>query len=232
MDAPLVSCIMPTADRPYFITRSIKMFLAQSYINKELIILDDGDSPIKDLVPDHERIRYFLLPKMNIGEKRNALCAMAHGDIIIHWDDDDFHAYWRVDTQVKALQKSGAPVTGLNNFYCIDESNGNGWMYTWPEGRGPWVHGATMAYTKDCWKRLQFANVPNAEDLLFTFSVMAGPIPPYITHYNRWFVGSRHKANTSGPFTGGSNWSKIELPTWLNEFTEREHIYGEQTENL
>ena len=41
---PLVSCIMPTADRRRFVPRAVHQFLAQDYPNKELVILDDDTS--------------------------------------------------------------------------------------------------------------------------------------------------------------------------------------------
>lgn len=201
------------------------MFLEQNYVNRELIILDDGVYPIRSLVPKNDRIRYFRLPRMNIGDKRNTLCTMAHGEIIVHWDDDDFSAPWRIEMQVKALKEHNADVTGLNNVYFLDKTSGDGWLYTWPEGRGPWVHGATLAYYKEHWKTILFPSVPNAEDLLFVFSTMAGPKAPYVTHYNRWFVGLLHENNTSGKSTGRYNWSRAKLPTWIQNY------FGMETKN-
>ena len=46
---PLVSCIMPTADRRRFVPQAIRNFLAQDYAERELVILDDGADSIADL---------------------------------------------------------------------------------------------------------------------------------------------------------------------------------------
>ena len=43
MTAPLISCILPTYNRRPFIAHAIAYFQRQSYDNRELIILDDGD---------------------------------------------------------------------------------------------------------------------------------------------------------------------------------------------
>src|SRR5580704_7297349 len=73
---PLVTCIMPTANRRTFVPQAIRYFLAQDYPNKELVIVDDGEKAVGDLVPEDERIRYIRLTcKTILGEKRN--CAVA-----------------------------------------------------------------------------------------------------------------------------------------------------------
>ena len=56
---PLVSCIMPSANRRGFVPLAIRGFQAQEYPNKELIIVDDGEDAVRDLVPDDDRVRYI-----------------------------------------------------------------------------------------------------------------------------------------------------------------------------
>lgn len=41
-----VSCVMPTANRRHFVPEAIRLFLAQDYAEKELIILDDGEHSV------------------------------------------------------------------------------------------------------------------------------------------------------------------------------------------
>src|SRR5258708_38752741 len=90
---PLASCIMPTAHRRRFVPGAIARFLAQDWPARELIILDDGDDAVGDLAPEHPAIRYIRAPRhTSLGAKRNAACAAARGDIILHWDDDDWYA--------------------------------------------------------------------------------------------------------------------------------------------
>ncbi len=104
---PLVSCIMPTSNRRAFVPRAIACFQSQNYLEKELIILDDGNDSVADLVPDDPGIRYVRLPeRLPLGAKRNECVRLARGGLVMHWDDDDWHAPRRIRCQVDALLAS------------------------------------------------------------------------------------------------------------------------------
>jgi glycosyltransferase involved in cell wall biosynthesis len=63
---------MPTADRRAFIPAAIRMFLAQDYPEKQLLIVDDGACDVEDLVPVHPQIRYIRRKSHeSLGSKRN-----------------------------------------------------------------------------------------------------------------------------------------------------------------
>jgi cellulose synthase/poly-beta-1,6-N-acetylglucosamine synthase-like glycosyltransferase len=62
-DLPLVSCIMPTYNRRRFVPEAIRLFLAQDYPKKELLVLDDGEDTIVDLIPNRPQIRYLRLDR-------------------------------------------------------------------------------------------------------------------------------------------------------------------------
>jgi len=47
---PLISYIMPTNNRRAFVPRAISYFLCQDYVNKELIIVDDGADATGELI--------------------------------------------------------------------------------------------------------------------------------------------------------------------------------------
>src|SRR5688572_11335406 len=83
---PLVSCIMPTANRRAFVARAIGYFLRQDYPNSELFILDDGTDGVADLVPEDPRVRYErIAPGRTLGAQRNACDEASRGDMILHW---------------------------------------------------------------------------------------------------------------------------------------------------
>jgi glycosyltransferase involved in cell wall biosynthesis len=89
----LVTCIVPTADRRLFVPQAVAQFLQQDYANRELIVLDDGAQSVEDLMPDDPRVRYVRDERKSpVGIKRNRLCELARGDVIVHWDDDDWMA--------------------------------------------------------------------------------------------------------------------------------------------
>lgn len=106
---PLISCVMVTADRHRFCGRAIKSYIDQSYPNKELIVLDNGETPMDDLlvdVPDSE-IRYTRVtktPDMTLGDLRNESLSLVGGDIVVpQWDDDDWSPPNRLEYQYQSL---------------------------------------------------------------------------------------------------------------------------------
>src|ERR1035438_3066901 len=116
MDRPIVSAIMPTYNRRDFVRQAIEYFNRQDYpaVARELIVVDDGEQSVADLATGVDNIRYFRLARRtSVGAKRNFACAQAHGDVIVHWDDDDWSAPHRISAQVGAL--GNADVCGLRS---------------------------------------------------------------------------------------------------------------------
>jgi glycosyltransferase involved in cell wall biosynthesis len=168
---PLVSCIMPTADRRVFVPQAIQCFLQQDYANRELIVVDDGIDVVADLIPPGPRIRYVRLEgKHTIGAKRNLACQEAKGEIIVHWDDDDWMANWRLSYQVASLLKEQADLCGLDKVLYYDPRSGQAWQYIYPKGRRPWVAGNTLCYTKAFWQGNPFPDMNVGEDTRFLWS--------------------------------------------------------------
>ena len=58
MKYPLVSVVCPTYNRPQYLPTAIRCFFQQTYLNKEMIIVDDGDEAYCS-IPVDERIRYI-----------------------------------------------------------------------------------------------------------------------------------------------------------------------------
>ena len=145
MAFPLVSCIMPTYNRRQFVPQAIKYFLRQDYPHKELIILDDGTDKICDLVPDLPEIQYIALPsKLRVGEKRNLAVEASRGELILHWDDDDWMHPCRMRYQVEHMLRASADVCGISKvlFYVViigttaDLQNDNPYFrkaFNWPD---------------------------------------------------------------------------------------------------
>jgi len=87
---------MPTRNRRLFVVQAVAQFLAQDYGDRELIVVDDGEDAVADLLPADSRIRPLRLDRRaTIGAKRNIACEAAAGEVIAHWDDDDWMADWR-----------------------------------------------------------------------------------------------------------------------------------------
>jgi glycosyltransferase involved in cell wall biosynthesis len=169
MTYPLVSCIMPTANREKYISYAIRYFLQQNYPNKELIILDDGLKPVDRFIPSVPQIKYYYtMPVGTIGTKRNVAINLTSGEIIMHWDDDDWHSYDWISKQVSFLYKSGADISGIKhvNYYSpIMNRFWKGDTQTLNKlNPSKWLNGATIAYWKSYWRKHKFKDLQKGED--------------------------------------------------------------------
>jgi glycosyltransferase involved in cell wall biosynthesis len=214
MDFPLVSCIMPTANRHIFIPYAIDYFLHQDYSNKELIIIDDGQESIEPLIPKHPRIHYYYFkPIGSIGAIRNLACEAASGEIIVHLDDDDWYAQDWITQQVNALIRSGADITGLNNIYYFSTLLNKRWNYKDTEKGTPWVYGGTLAYWKSFWQQHPFNNLQTGEDNNFIWSSKA-KIHPH--NYTEGYLGIIHRDNIAMQFSENPR-EKLQLEKWIRK---------------
>src|SRR5438045_4215489 len=90
---PLVSCVLVTRDRPGFFRQALRCFAAQDYPNKELIVVDDGGTPVDTLCDGVPGVRYLRLEEFRpTGTKLNLGVDAARGDILQKLDDDDYYA--------------------------------------------------------------------------------------------------------------------------------------------
>ncbi|HEY5957437.1 MAG TPA: glycosyltransferase family 2 protein, partial [Polyangiaceae bacterium] len=203
---PLVSCILPTRDRPAFVMEALRGFLNQDYPHRELIVVDDGDTPIGNLMPADERIRYFrMASRQSLGAKRNFACEQARGEFIAHIDDDDVYPSHRLSTQARALIAQGAAICGTSSLYFFEPITDRGWLYTYP--RRGWIAGATLLYRRSYWSRRPFAPLQVGEDWRF-LEGLRGPDELVDLADPRLCVATIHRRNTSP--------KQIEAPLWVD----------------
>lgn len=163
---PLISCILPTRDRPLFVIEAVKNFLGQDYPKKELVIVDDGENSLGAILPADDRIKLVELKhRLPVGEKRNVACAHARGEFIAHFDDDDWYPSNRLQVQISALVEQGAEVIGTSCLYFFAPKNERAWLYSFPDHR--WVAGSTLLYRRSYWSENPFASVSIGEDSRF-----------------------------------------------------------------
>ncbi len=204
-DQPLVSCIMPTADRRRWVPCAIDYFRRQDYPNRELVVLDDGDDRVADLVGDDPRIRYIGLDeRLVLGDKRNLACELARGELIVHWDDDDWQAPSRLSYQVRAMSAGGASLCGTRRTLYFDPATHKAWLHCYPEGLRGWVAGNSLCYRRSLWDQNRFPSVAVGEDTRFVWDRRAGK-PLALDDY-RFFAAIIHPGNSSRKVTAGSYW--------------------------
>lgn len=205
--SPLVSCIMPTFNRHHFIPHAIEQFLAQDYVNRELIILDDSDTDPEHLVRDHPSIRFHRSDvRKTLGEKRNAACNLARGEFIAHWDDDDWMAPSWLSSQIALLTSENADISGIAQPLFYDPSSRSTWRYIY-RGSQPWVAGGTLCYRRNFWARNRFASINVGEDNLFLWSPQEKRL---VTNpQDHLYVARIHAGNTSPKNVAGSQWHRV-----------------------
>jgi hypothetical protein len=211
-DLPLVSCIMPTADRRRFVPLAIQYFLRQDYPHKELVILDDGRDGVADLAPADPQIRYERVQSRRaLGSKRNACIEISRGDLIMHWDDDDWMAAQRIRVQVAALLAADAEICGMQRLLFYEIATGQPWLYTYPATQRPWLIGGTMLYTRDFWRSMPFPAIQSGEDTRFIWNrprVRVAMPDESGLHAPALYVAMIHPANTSPKRCQGAYWSR------------------------
>ncbi|HTT91133.1 MAG TPA: glycosyltransferase [Acidimicrobiales bacterium] len=193
---PLVSCVMPTHDRRPLVERAIRCWLRQDYTRSELIVVDDGTDRVGDIVPDDPRVHYVPLPqRQTIGAKRNIGCQRAEGELIVHWDDDDWSAPWRVGYQVEMFLKQDVDVSGLSAVFFCDLEAGKAWRYEYPFQRRPWVADATFCYRRSFWQERSF---PDSSYGIDTTYLWQGPAKRVAALADpSFYVAMVHPGNTS-----------------------------------
>ncbi len=205
----LVSCILPTYNRRTFVAQAIEHFRRQDYAERELIVVDDGTNCVGDLAGGDARIRYIRLDQRQaVGAKRNLACREARGEIILHWDDDDWMADWRISYQARRLVESGAEICGLDRLDYYEPATGRAWEYVYPAGARRWVSGNTLCYRRQFWERHRFPEINVAEDARFVWQADAEQV--LRLEDKRFIVAIVHEGNVSPKATDGTCWRLTE----------------------
>lgn len=125
-ELPLISALMVTRNRLRQAQLAIQTFRAQTYLNRELVVVDDDPDPsLARWISAHAdpQIRLVRLPdaQQPLGALRNLALEQARGLYVCQWDDDDLYDPVRLEVQLKTLRASGAQASLLAR-----------WMIWWP----------------------------------------------------------------------------------------------------
>ena len=124
-----VSAVMVTGKtigRLPFALASIRSFVEQTYDNKELVIVTDHAELYEALsltcrkeYPEHN-IRVFKeFPYTVLGALRNIGLRHAAGEYIAQWDDDDWSASNRIETQMRSVRRGEAALFNYQIRYSF-----------------------------------------------------------------------------------------------------------------
>ena len=124
-DHPLVSCLLVTANRAELCRRAVHCYLEQTYPNKELVVVDDGEQDLTEVlsVIPSEEVNYLKLepsPDNVLGHLRNVALDAAKGDYVAQWDDDDWYHPQRLERQIAVLEAGHDAVTLSSSLMHLD----------------------------------------------------------------------------------------------------------------
>jgi glycosyltransferase involved in cell wall biosynthesis len=199
----LVSAILPTRDRSAWAWQAVQSFVSQTYSEKEIVIIDDYEQPsfpeLGKLGEIPVRFTYRRSGERVIGRKRNQCCEMAGGEIVIHFDSDDWSNPQRMAQQVQLLERSGKAVTGYNSLLFYDERS-KAWGRHLADSN--YAFGSSLCYRRDWWKDHPFPDHMNiGEDNAFVYA--AASVNQLETVSGEAFLVARmHPDNTSAKDIG------------------------------
>lgn len=165
---PLISCIMPTRGRPGLAPQAIEQWRAQDYPNRELVIVDDVDRPSFSEAPCELGVVYCRTRRpSSLGAKRNLCCSRASGEIIAHWDDDDWYGPGHLTALWVLLDTTRAEIVGYHTMEFRDGERRHEYVPPYRDPDGVYAIGASLVYRRRFWEQNPFSDVPKAEDGLF-----------------------------------------------------------------
>lgn len=180
---PLVSIQLITFDRPLFLRHALQLILQQDAPRNEFEVVVVDDSPqctlgkgVLDGLDEtflRDCVRFvYLSDRTCIGEKRNLAVASSRGQIIMHWDDDDYFGPTRVRLQSAAILAGKADITLVPScwtFHSRDAEGPAGFYKNDATAAGGDL--CTLSYRRDLWsaekRSQQYADSSLMEDLFF-----------------------------------------------------------------
>lgn len=160
---PLVSCICPiTASRQKYLPILFRSFLGQKHDRKELILISEDEIDF----PAHPQIRLVKCdPGLTVGAKRNIGAANANGEVVVHFDSDDFSRPGRIEEQLRLMRQCERPVVGYNSILFYNQNRNE--AYKLRPGPSSWAAGTSLMYTKSYWQANNFEDRSVGEDSAF-----------------------------------------------------------------
>lgn len=194
-----------TRNRREWLKNAIRSYLGQTYpaSQRELLIVADGED-VRDLLSGAATVRLIhLAEQTTVGQKRNFACSHARGEVIAHWDDDDWSEPGRLADQIERLD--GHQVSG----YCAMRfTDGAEWLdYFGPPN---YALGTSLCYRRSWWEKHPFDPINVGEDNHFVNAAQSAGVLVSVPARGLMYA-TNHAGNTS-PRIFGSNWKRIENP--------------------
>jgi glycosyltransferase involved in cell wall biosynthesis len=196
-----VSIITPTFNSEKYIAQTIQSIQNQTYLNWELIIVDDCScdktvSIIADFARKDSRIKFFQLEKNSgTGVTRNYGLTKANGRFIAFLDSDDLWKPTKLEKQIDFLIKNKLPFT-FTFYECIDErGNSLGKIVTAPRNLSyrrlffcNYVGNLTAIYDVKYFGKIPISSIRKRQDWMLWLAILkkiktAEALPESLAYY-------------------------------------------------
>lgn len=124
MNEPLISVVIPTFDRPFFLKRAVESVIKQDYKNIEIVVVVDGFSARTgeyiEQAKKMSNIEINLIQtntKVGGSEARNIGVEKANGELIGLLDDDDEWFSDKLSSQMDLIKKNRLSID--DDFLCF-----------------------------------------------------------------------------------------------------------------
>src|SRR5690606_1422900 len=87
----LISVVIPCYNYGHFLPIAIESVLNQTYLNKEIIVVDDGSSDnTAEVATSYEEVKYIYQKNRGLSAARNLGAAHSNGEYLVFLDADDW----------------------------------------------------------------------------------------------------------------------------------------------
>jgi glycosyltransferase involved in cell wall biosynthesis len=204
---PPVSVILTTRDRPRLLRVALACYAHQTYPNRELLVVDDGDQhPADEAAVGAVGGRLMRVePGTPLGYKLNRGAEQASGVLCQKMDDDDWYAPGFLETMVANVVAEWAEVCRptlafLRGFLFFDVAR-------WEVRRSTADNapGATLLFDRDAWREHPFRALTQDEDVWFFVDHLRAGGVLHPVHAPETFLAVRHRGGT---LDRGHTWSQ------------------------
>jgi glycosyltransferase involved in cell wall biosynthesis len=160
-DNPIISCLMLTRERQEMAKAAIDSFARQDYEPRELVVVCDGHEDYETLhdyatLACGSALVMTSVPRgsLPVGALRNRAIALARGDIICQWDDDDLSHPRRLSLQYEHMLHEGANVCFMSDQMQLIRKEQSLYWCDWGHVRDYPLWPAHIPNTLMCEKRI------------------------------------------------------------------------------
>lgn len=228
---PVVSVILTTRDRPRFFPIALACYRHQTYPNRELIVVDDGDRhPVDASSLETLGGRVVRVPTGTmLGEKLNRGVERAAGRWCQKMDDDDWYAPDFLDSMISAVGQERREVCRpvfamMVPFLFFDVAR---WEVRQSASHN--APGATLLFAREDWEQHPFRAVPRDEDVWFARDQERAGLEAVRVRALESFLAVRHRGSTQDR---GHTWTHQGNGMVLEDFLPDRPLYRRRPEEL